>query len=185
MKEIILASKSPRRKELLKLIFDKFEIEDSSVHEAYDEHLSNEEIVLYLSKIKASAVFQKYSDKLIIAADTIVVYKNQILGKPSDKNDAYRMLKMLSGKTHQVITGVTILSDSINESFYSKTNVSFYELSDTEIFEYINSTEPYDKAGGYGIQGKAAKYIKEINGDYFTVVGLPVGMLYQRFKDQF
>jgi septum formation protein len=182
MKEIVLASASPRRKELLSLLELPFIVEASHVDESYDANNTPAEIVMYLSQIKAQPLFDKYQDKTVIGSDTIVVHDQKILGKPKDDHDAFSMLKTLSGKTHQVLTGVTIQSKDKRETFYSEAQVTFYQLTDQEINDYITSKEPFDKAGAYGIQGKAAKFVKAIQGDYYTIVGLPVGELYQRLK---
>ncbi len=180
--KIILASRSPRRRDLLQYILDDFTVTTSDVDETYDKNLLPHEIVLFLSKQKAKAVEKDYPNDLIIACDTIVSLNNEILEKPLDENDAFKMLKRLSHKTHQVITGVTLLMNHQMDSFYSKTDVTFYDLSEVEIRDYIKTGEPFDKAGAYGIQGYASKFVKEVKGDYFTVVGLPVGKLYQKLK---
>ncbi|QVK17994.1 septum formation inhibitor Maf [Mycoplasmatota bacterium] len=179
---IILASNSPRRRELLQYITNDFTVVVSHVDETYDKNLLPQEIVLYLSKLKAQAVSQNHPQDLIIGCDTIVCLEDKILEKPVNEDDAYKMLKRLSGKTHQVITGVTLIHSTEIESFYTSTDVAFYDLNDEEINDYIKTKEPFDKAGAYGIQGYASKFVKEIKGDYFTVVGLPVGTLYQRLK---
>jgi len=180
--KIILASNSPRRKELFNYITSDFMVSVSHVDESYDEKLSPYEIVLYLSKIKAETVSSKFPHDLVIGCDTIVCLDKQILEKPLSDEHAFEMLKTLSNKTHQVITGVTLLINHQVESFYSTTDVTFYPLSDQEIKDYIQTKEPFDKAGAYGIQGHASKFVKEIKGDYFTVVGLPIGQLYQKLK---
>ncbi len=182
MKKIILASKSPRRKELLKLLNVPFSVEVSHTDEYYDENLPPHEIVEYLSLHKAKKIAIANPQNIVIGADTIVAINNHILEKPKSSSDAFQMLKLLSNQTHQVITGITIIYNNQIESFNSFTEVTFYELSDQEILDYINTKEPFDKAGGYGIQGYAAKFVKQLIGDYFTVVGLPVGELYQRLK---
>ncbi|HEY8364649.1 MAG TPA: Maf family protein [Haloplasmataceae bacterium] len=180
--KIILASKSPRRKELLKYITTDFITVVSNIDEKYDTNLSPQDIVLFLSQSKAKVISKDYPNDIVIGCDTIVSLDNLILEKPVDKEDAFKMLKTLSNKTHQVYTGVTIIYNNIIDSFYQKTEVTFYPLSDEEITKYINTKEPFDKAGAYGIQGFGSKFIKEIHGDYFTVVGLPIGELYQRLK---
>ncbi|MDF2699813.1 MAG: septum formation protein Maf [Haloplasmataceae bacterium] len=180
--QLVLASNSPRRKELLKMIGYNFIVDVSNVNETYSNELVPTEIVLYLSRLKAEAVYSRHLDDLIIGSDTIVVCDDKILEKPVDNFNAYEMLKCLSGKTHQVITGVTILSKDFNDSFTSITDVTFYDLTESEINSYIETKEPFDKAGGYGIQGPSAKFVKEIKGDYYTVVGLPIGELNQKLK---
>jgi septum formation protein len=182
MKKLILASNSPRRKELLALITPNFTIEVSQVDETYESHMNPQEIVNHLASIKAVAVSSRNNDCVVIGADTIVVCDGEILGKPKDDHDAYRMLAMLSNKEHIVMTGVCIINNNQIKTFHSETKVRFYPLTEDEINDYIQSKEPFDKAGAYGIQGKAAKFIESIEGDYFTVVGLPVGKLYQNLK---
>lgn len=183
MKEIVLASQSPRRKELLSVITPDFVVDPSSVDENFDTNLTPPEVVEYLSKIKAEEVAKRHPNKIVIGSDTIVVCHNTILGKPVDDHDAFQMLKYLSGQAHNVITGVTIIKNENREVFHSTTKVEFFELTDDEIWSYIKTKEPFDKAGAYGIQGNAAKFIKSIEGDYFTVVGLPIAELYQRLKN--
>lgn len=182
MNKIILASNSPRRKELLNLLNVPFTVEVSHVDEDYNKTLLPHEIVEYLSSLKAKKIALANPQSIVIGADTIVSLKNKILEKPKSFSHAFEMLKLLSNETHQVITGITIIHNNQIESFNSLTEVTFYELSDQEITDYINSNEPFDKAGAYGIQGYAAKFVKRINGDYFTVVGLPIAQLYQMLK---
>lgn len=180
---VILASASPRRKELLKKIFDVFEIIPSEVEETYPEKIEVNEIPVYLADKKATSVFIENPDALVIASDTVVVLDDMILGKPSDKNDAFFMLSMLSGKQHKVVTGVAVIYRNMKITMNVETAVNFYELSKREILEYIETGEPMDKAGAYGIQGHGAKFVKSIIGDYNNVVGLPVSALYQTLKE--
>lgn len=190
MKKIILASASPRRKELLTQIGLEFEVIVSKA----DENISAdapEDLVMQLSQIKAEAVCKEHNilkdDTIIIGADTIVAMNGQVLGKPKDKSHAKEMLKALSDNKHEVLTGVTIIftksGKQIKETFYEKTIVYTYPMTDSEIDEYIESKEPMDKAGSYGIQGIGAKFIKRIDGDYNNVVGLPVSRIYQKIKE--
>ncbi len=176
--KVILASKSPRRQELIKLLFKDFEILSADCDETLPEGVGAREAVEYLSKIKNEAV-AKLAEKssLIISADTVVAVDDVILGKPVDKEDARRMISLLSGKIHQVYTGVTLSFNEKVLTFSEKTDVEFYNLSQDEIEDYISSKEPYDKAGAYGIQGKAGLLVKGINGDYYNVVGFPVARL--------
>ena len=180
---VILASASPRRKELLKKIFDVFEIIPSEVEETYPEKIEVNEIPVYLADKKATSVFIENPDALVIASDTVVLLDDMILGKPSDKNDAFFMLSMLSGKQHKVVTGVAVIYRNMKITMNVETAVNFYELSKREILEYIETGEPMDKAGAYGIQGYGAKFVKSIIGDYNNVVGLPVSALYQTLKE--
>lgn len=178
---IILASKSPRRRELLSLLTDDFEIMSADVDESLDEGISPEEAVMHLSKIKAEPF--KQSGKIVIGADTVVAVGKKILGKPENNGHAFEMLKSLSGKIHSVFTGVTILNGEKSKTFFCKTDVEFYNLTDEEISSYIATGECFDKAGAYGIQGRGALLVKGINGDYFNVVGLPVSMLNREIKN--
>ena len=176
--KIVLASASPRRKELISLITENVEIRPAECDETLPDGIGAKEAVEYLSKIKNDAAKSiSAHDELIISADTVVAVSNEILGKPADKEDARRMIKLLSGRTHQVYTGVTISYKGNAETFSEKTDVSFFDLTDDEIESYVSTSEPYDKAGAYGIQGKASLLVSGINGDYFNVVGLPVARL--------
>ena len=178
-KKIILASASPRRKELLSQIGITFEI----IKAEKEEHITSSiptEVVKELSMQKAKEVAAKCDGSIIIGADTIVAMEGQILGKPKDRADAMRMLRLLQGKKHQVITGVTVLLGSTKTlSFAEVTDVSLYPMTDAQIERYIATGEPMDKAGAYGIQGRFAAYVRGIEGDYNNVVGLPIGRLYQ------
>lgn len=182
MKPIILASQSPRRQELLQLLDLPFTIVTSEVNESFDQALPPSEIVMSLAKRKAQAVFNHHPDAIVIGADTIVVHKNEILGKPKDAQEAFAMLKRLANDTHTVLTGVSMISKEKEVTFYRKAEVRFSPLSDEEIDAYIKSGEPFDKAGAYAIQGRAAKFIEWIHGDFYTIVGLPVNALYHYLK---
>lgn len=183
MQPIILASTSPRRKELFQLLDLSFTIESAEVDEQYEDHLTPQEIVMTLAERKALAVFDKHPEAIVIGSDTIVVHQNKILGKPLNKQEAFDMLKRLSGDIHSVLTGVSIISQRKKVNFFREALVHFSILSDQEIEGYISTDEPYDKAGGYGIQGRAAKFIESIRGDYYTIMGLPVNALYQHLKE--
>lgn len=174
MRHIILASASPRRKEILQLADLSFDIMPSDAEEITTK-TEPQEVVMELASIKAKDIYER-SDKqsMVVGADTVVAYKGQILGKPSDEEDARRMLSMLSGQTHEVYTGVCVIEDGQIKTFYEETKVTFYEISEDEIDRYIGTGEPMDKAGSYGIQGKAAVFIKGIEGDYYNVVGFPI-----------
>jgi len=183
MREFVLASASPRRKELLSQIGIKFRTCTSKKDEEILRN-SPEAIVKDLSYTKARDVYERGNrDAVVIGADTIVVANEQVLGKPRDEKEAFAMIKMLQGGIHQVYTGVSIIWQQNNtthvSSFYAMTEVELYYMNDDEILSYIASNEPYDKAGGYAIQGYFARYVKGIKGDYNNVVGLPVGKLYQ------
>lgn len=187
--KIILASASPRRRELLTQIGLKFEVQVSDAEEKITAN-KPQDAVMEIAAIKAKAVESArkakqgeiIEDTLIIGADTVVVFEETILGKPKDKEDAVRMLGMLQGKTHQVYTGVALLMAGKQYGFYEKTDVIFCPMTEEEIREYVATGDPMDKAGAYGIQGFCARYIREIHGDYNNVVGLPIGRLYQELK---
>lgn len=180
--KIILASGSPRRKELLNNIGIKFDVIPSNADETLPASLTPAQAVEYLSKTKAHDVFLSHPDCAVIGSDTVVACDGKILGKPKNETDAFKMLKMLSGKTHSVFTGVTIMTEDETVSFYEETKVTFYELTDDEINSYIKTGEPMDKAGAYGIQGKGCVLVKKIDGDYFNVVGLPAARTYRELK---
>lgn len=177
---IILASQSPRRQELLKLITNDFEIKVSNVDEILPDKITPKEAVMYLSKIKAEPFAN--GEDIVIGADTVVALDGKILGKPKNEENAREMLRFLSGRTHSVFTGVTLASDKKTKTFAVETKVKFFELTDGEIDEYIKTKEPFDKAGAYGIQGFGSLLVEKIDGDYFNVVGLPVSALARELK---
>lgn len=182
MNKIILASGSPRRRELMQMVGYQFDVVVADIDETID---CNNDLVKEIEKLsfrKANAVFVEHSDNIVIGSDTIVKIDNEVLGKPKSIMDAKLMLHKLSNRTHQVVTAVTILSKDKQETFSCITDVTFYELSDEEIDEYVNSVEPLDKAGAYAIQGRGSEFVKSINGDYYTVVGLPIAEVYHRLK---
>lgn len=181
---IILASASPRRKELLKLIDENFVVEPSDIDEIVLAKIKLTEYPQYLAEKKAEHIFENnHQNDIVIGCDTGVFIDGIMLGKPKDKADAKQMLTRLSGCVHQVITGCCVITKAKRVCFSQTTDVEFYPLSDSEIDEYISSGEPMDKAGSYGIQGKGAVFVKGINGDYFNVVGLPVSELNQVLKN--
>lgn len=189
--EIILASGSPRRKELMGLLGVPFTVRISECDESTVETLPPYFIVEQLSLLKASAVAKEVraekKEAIIIGSDTVVVFENEILTKPKDDENAKEMLRLLSGKWHSVLTGVTVLStkSAKSESFYVETKVHFTELTEEEILAYVATGEPKDKAGSYGIQGKGSLFVDKIEGDYFNVVGLPVWKLAKVLKEEF
>ena len=170
----ILASGSPRRKELLSLFIDDYEVLVSGCEEFVPEGTPAEKVPAILAEQKALAVADLRPNDTVIGSDTVVVLNNEIFGKPKDKEHAHAMLRALSGKKHFVYTGVAVAEKGEVRSFVQKTEVEFYELSDETIDKYIETLEPMDKAGAYGIQGKGSVLIKGIVGDYFNVMGLPV-----------
>lgn len=187
MKQIILASASPRRKELLEQIGIKPQIIEVDFDEIADISLAPEEIVLNNAIGKARTASRQISinNALVIAADTVVVYQTKILGKPKDRAEAFQMLQMLSGKTHQVFTGVCVWDMASNRyiSSLAKTIVEMREIDQQEIEAYTNTTEPYDKAGGYAIQQYAGIFVTRIEGSYTNVVGLPIELVGKMLKE--
>ena len=184
MKTIILASASPRRKEILEKTGLKFKVDASDYEEEIDYSLRPHELARFLSREKAKAIVNKYTNALIIAADTFIVFKGKILGKPHTEEEAKRMLKMLNNNTHSVITGFTIIDTNDNKKLSGsvETKVYFKKLTIKEIESYIKSKEPLDKAGAYAIQGLGAVIVKKIEGDYFNVMGLPLSALMESLK---
>lgn len=184
-KRIILASKSPRRQQLLKGLAIEFDIRTLDVDESFPAALQREEIPLFLSKVKAQAFKETMADdEIIITADTVVWVNDHVLNKPEDRDDAMKMLGELSGNTHIVYTGVTVMSKEKSISFVDSTEVDFRELDNQELEYYIDSFQPYDKAGAYGVQEFIGYIgIKELRGSYFNVMGLPVHRLYEILKE--
>jgi septum formation protein len=182
MQNLILASSSPRRKELLENLRLTFTISSSEVDESFDPTLSPEDVVMDLAERKAKVIFKENPEAFVIGSDTIVVVNGQVLGKPTDEADAKGMLEKLSGRKHEVYTGVSILSPNGTARFFERTEVWFWELTDEEINFYVQSGEPLDKAGGYGIQQLGSMLVKKINGDYFAVMGLPASRTYRELK---
>ena len=177
--KLVLASKSPRRSEILKNAGFDFIIRTADADETIKEGTNPEDAVVMLAARKAMAV-ERNEDEVVLGADTIVVLGDKILGKPKDREDAFNMLRSLSGRVHSVFTGVCAISDKGSMTFAEETKVEFYPLTDEEINTYIDSNDCYDKAGAYGIQGLASKFIRGINGDYFNVVGLPISSVYKK-----
>lgn len=179
-KRIILASKSPRRKELMGLLFPQFEVQASDVDETLPEGVSLGRAVELLALRKGQAVAGAEPDALVIAADTLVTLGSVILGKPTGREDAARMLRLLSGRVHQVYTGVALLEGERTNRFHCVTDVEFSPLTEEEIRWYLSTGEPFDKAGAYGIQGYGARFIRGVREDFFNVMGLPVNELYRQ-----
>lgn len=174
---LVLASKSPRRSELLKYITDEFEIIPSNCDETVPEGLDVYEVPEFLSVRKALDVAKNSPDALVIGCDTVVIIDNTILGKPHDIEEAFNMLCSLSGRTHTVVSGVCLCFKGKTMSFSSRTDVTFYSLKEDDIIKYLDSGSPLDKAGSYGIQDRAALFVESISGDYYNVVGLPIARL--------
>lgn len=182
MKELVLASTSPRRKELLESLHFAFSIQAAAVDETLDAILPISEAIQKIAALKAEAIAIKNKEAIVIGADTLVVYQGNVLGKPKDEQTAFSMLKMLSGQTHQVLTGVAIHHCGRTMTFVETTAVTFYELRDEDIKQYLGENEYLDKAGAYGIQGYGKVFVKAIDGDYYNVVGLPIAKVYRILK---
>jgi len=182
---IILASGSPRRKQLLEQIDLEFEVVPSQIYEDFSLNLSPTDFVEHYAQEKAKDVANSYLDKWVIGADTIVVFESHILGKPKNEKDSFQMLKRLSGNTHQVITGVSIqnIKQDISDSFHERTNVTFNTLSDNIINYYIKTYKPFDKAGSYGIQDWFSVCVNRIDGCFYNVMGFPLSRFYSHFID--
>lgn len=186
---IVLASGSPRRKVLLEQLNLSFTIQPSNVEEVMHPGQPPEKVAMDLADQKATDVSDDHADAVIIGADTVVVLNGQLLGKPENAEDAFSMLKSLSGQTHEVYTGVALLRTDTNAKivdrtlFYARTSVTFDELDDQEIIDYIQTGSPKDKAGSYGIQDDwGSVFVKEIHGDYYNVVGFPLNLFYRTMK---
>ncbi|SDK58394.1 Maf family protein [Natronincola ferrireducens] len=187
MYKIVLASNSPRRKEILENLGVQFQIITSDIEEKLNQDMDPYHLATELAYQKAKNVADKINDKVIvIGADTVVV-NNQILGKPQDQLEAFRMLKQLSGNQHEVVTGLALIDCHTKKEIrdYEITKVCFRQLEDIEINQYIATGEPMDKAGGYGIQGKASLFVRKIDGDYYNVVGLPIYKLGEMLNHYF
>lgn len=178
--KLVLASKSPRRSEILKNAGYDFTVRVADADETIPDGTKPEDAVVFLAARKAMAV-ERADDETVLGADTIVVLDDKILGKPKDREDAYNMLKSLSGRVHSVFTGVCVIENGRSMTFAEETQVEFLPLSDDDIYEYIDTNDCYDKAGAYGIQGYASKFIRRIDGDYFNVVGLPISAIFEKF----
>lgn len=182
MSNIILASASPRRKELLSLAGVDFTVKTAPTDENLENDVLPEDAVKILAKRKATAVWAQNFESTIIGADTVVAIDGKILGKPKTFDEAYSMLSLLSGRTHCVYTGVCIIGKDKEICFSEKTEVEFFDLTKVEIEAYIQTGDCYDKAGAYGIQSNGCVLVKKINGDYFNVVGLPIAKTYRQLQ---
>lgn len=183
MPPFILASTSPRRKQLLEQVHYSFTIHSSTVEEKINQMAAPGKVVEELAMLKARDVFEVNREAVVLGADTIVTFNNKILGKPENESAARAMLQLLSGQVHSVYTGVVIISKDKIIVFNDKTDVEFYTLTDEDIQMYIESGESFDKAGGYGIQGLGAYFVKRIEGDYFNVVGLPIARTMRHLQE--
>lgn len=183
MPKIILASASPRRKELMELAGYDFEVICADIVEVVPEEAMPQEVVMSLALQKAQAVAAEHKEAVVIGSDTVVALDGKILGKPHSEQEACEMLRSLSGRTHKVFTGVAIVCGGKVKNFFDETDVEFYSLGDDEIKKYVATGEPTDKAGAYGIQGKGSVLVKRIHGDFFSVMGLPIAKLYREMSD--
>ena len=181
-KKFILASKSPRRHELLEFLINDFRIVSSDIEEIIDETLTNEEVVMDLALQKAQDISNNNKDYYVLGFDTLVILDGKPLGKPKDTSEAFEMLSALRGRTHRVLTGCAIVMNDYKDTFYEFADVTFTNMSDEEIYSYIETKEPMDKAGSYGIQKHGAKFVTKVNGDFYTVMGMPIHKLYERLK---
>lgn len=179
---LILASASPRRKELLSKITTDFTVVVSDVEEVLDEKMTPQEYVADLAKQKAQAVAVKHPSDTVIGCDTIVVFQNQVLEKPKDRKEAKKMLQALSDGSHEVLTAVTMIKNGQLLSTLETTTVHFYPLTEALIEAYLDKNDYQDKAGAYGIQGYAALFVEKIDGDYFTIMGFPVAKVYRMLQ---
>ena len=182
MNRIILASKSPRRRQLMDLLNVPYEVISADIDETINLQGDLKREIENLSYRKALAVYETNRDATVIGADTIVVVNNQVLGKPKNIDDAHAMLNMLQNNHHSVITGVTFLSSECKESFSVVSDVYFNPMTSYEIEKYIETGEPMDKAGAYGIQEEGAKFIHKIDGDYYAIMGFPISEIYTRIQ---
>ena len=179
-RKIILASKSPRRKELLEQIGLRFKIRESEYQEDMKAKDDPYELVKFLALQKTKDVARHYDDAIIIGADAFIIYEDHFIGKPKNESEAKEMLKNFSGKEHSVVSGFAVIDtkNNITVNDYGEAKVKFKKLNDQEIEDYIVTGEPIDKAGGYAIQGKAGGFIESINGDYYSIIGLPLNKVY-------
>jgi septum formation protein len=183
-KKILLASASPRRKEILQLSGLKFFVDPAEYEEDMDLDLKPHQLARFLSSEKARSAAQKHSNALVIAADTFIVFREHLLGKPHTPREAVRMLRLLNGRKHSVITGFTVLDSETGKKLSRsvETGVYFRKITEQEIRSYVRTGEPLDKAGAYAIQGLGAVLVKKIEGDFFNVVGLPLSSLMEVLK---
>lgn len=182
-KRIILASGSPRRQEILKSIGVNFEVELRSVNEAFSDELKHHQISDYLAQLKSDQFEDLKSNDILITGDTIVWHQDKALNKPKDKEEAFEMLQSLSNTTHEVISSVCFKTTEKTETFYDATQVKFKSLSEDEIWHYIHTYKPFDKAGAYGIQEWIGQIgISEIKGSFYTVMGFPVHLVYKKLS---
>ena len=176
---VILASASPRRREILDLLGITYTVCPAQSESAADTTVSVEEAIMHVARGKAEEVAAMHPDSVVLGADTAVVIDGEILGKPQSIENAKAMLRRLSGRTHRVITGVWVCGKGFNKGFFDTAEVTFFSMTEAEIDEYVATNEPMDKAGAYAVQGHGARYIQGLNGDFYTVMGLPSGRLFR------
>ncbi|MBR2726834.1 MAG: septum formation inhibitor Maf [Solobacterium sp.] len=184
MRKLILASQSPRRKELMEKCGLTFEIEAADIDETMDEAEDLREEVQRLAYRKAQHVLERHPSAVVVGSDTIVVVDGEVLGKPKDEEDARQMLRKLSGRSHEVMTGLCILREDRCFTDVSVSTVWFETLDEEEIINYVRTGEPMDKAGAYAVQGIASRYISRMEGDYYAIMGLPLSIVYETLKDR-
>ncbi len=181
--QIILASASPRRQELLRLLCPSFLVQPADVDESLQEGRALCDEIVRLATDKAKSICETAQNAVVIGSDTMVTIDGMALGKPQDAEDAKRMLRLLSGRTHEVLTAVAVVSaDGQEQTALNTTRVTFYPLTEAEIVRYVATGEPMDKAGAYGIQGLGSRWVQEMQGDYYSVMGLPVAQLYRLLR---
>lgn len=183
MQPIILASASPRRREILKLLDLPFEVIPAEAESSIDPSLPLEEAVMLVARGKAEEIAASHPDRVVVGADTVVAIDGKVLGKPRDRQQAQEMLKTLQGREHEVFTGVWVCGPDEGKGFTDRAKVEFYPLTDAEIDDYIATGEPMDKAGAYGIQGIGLRNIRAVHGDFYTVMGLPGARLWRFLKN--
>ncbi len=184
MKKLILASQSPRRRELLAKCGYEFAVEAADIDETIDPEKDLYDEIRRLAERKARAVLEAHPDAVVVGSDTVVAVDGEVLGKPQDEQDACRMLERLSGHVHEVITGLCIVNGNRCFTDVSVSRVFFEVMDEDEIMSYVKTGEPMDKAGAYAVQGIASRYIRRIEGDYYAVMGLPLSMVYETLKDR-
>lgn len=183
MKKLILASGSPRRKQLLEKYGYDFIVDSGECDEVFDDSLDVYRAIMDVAYQKGIEIVKKYTDCLVVSADTIIYFDNDIIGKPLNYDDAFNILKRLSGNTHEVITGVCINDGSVVDSFYDISYVTFKKLSDSDIKRYLSYNESMDKAGAYAIQLHGKELVKKIEGDFENIIGLPMMLLNEKLKE--
>lgn len=179
---LILASQSPRRQELLRLLDVPFTVLPSDVEEVIQPGLSFEDVVMDIATQKAAAIAKEHPDAMVLGFDTLVILDGDPLGKPKNRDEAFAMLRRLAGRTHRVLTGCALVCCDDVKTLYDGADVTFYDMTDDEINEYLDTKEPFDKAGAYGIQGFGGRYIRKIDGDFYSVMGLPLAKLYRLLR---